>query len=83
MTLAPLPEQVLPAYGTRHGGVRSRAHGQADVVETIIVDDGKCVARSYVADRLMAIWFVEEVIVQFYDSDGNLLKQMEPQRAAA
>jgi len=78
MTLAPLPEQVLPAYGTSHGGVRSRAYGLADVTETVLVDDGKDVARSYVADRLMAMWLVEEGIVQFYDADGNLLRTARP-----
>ena len=89
MTLAPLPEQVRQLVARVMEEFGARLEGQAGVAETIIVDDGKCLARSYVADRLMAMWFVEEGIVQFYDSDGNLLrtanllKKMEQQRSAA
>ncbi len=41
--------------------------------ETVIVDDGRYVARSYRADGYMAMWMVEVGIVQFYDAEGNML----------
>lgn len=60
-----------------------------DMDETILLQDGKYMARSYRVDGLMAMWLVEIGIVQFYDADGrmlltiNLLEEMEPLRAAA
>jgi hypothetical protein len=57
--------------------------------ETVIVDDGRYVARSYRVDGYMAMWLVEVGIVQFYDAEGNmlatvnLLKKPEPMKMAA
>jgi hypothetical protein len=45
-----------------------------DLDETIIVSDGKYVARSYRVDQLTAMWLIEHGIVQFYDSDGTMLR---------
>jgi hypothetical protein len=60
-----------------------------DVDETILIDDGCYAARTYKADGYMAMWLVGVGIVQFYDSQGNmlltvnLLEELEPQRMAA
>jgi len=60
-----------------------------DLDETILIEDGKYMARSYRVDGLMAMWLIEVGIVQFYDADGsmlrtiNLLEETEPIRAAA
>ena len=57
--------------------------------ETILIDDGRYVARTYRAGGLMAMWLIDVGIVQFYDEDGNmlrtinLLRELEPQRMAA
>ena len=44
-----------------------------DLQETIRIDRGKCVARTYRVDDLMAMWLLDIGIVQFYDGDGNML----------
>ena len=44
-----------------------------DLEETIQIDRGKHVARSYRVDGLMAMWLLGIGIVQFYDADGNML----------
>lgn len=60
-----------------------------DLSETLLVDDGKCCARTYRADRFMAMWLIDVGIVQMYDDDGNmvgranLLTEIEPRRMAA
>jgi hypothetical protein len=60
-----------------------------DLQETVLIDDGKCAARTYRVDGLMAMWLVEVGIVQFYDAEGtmlrtvNLLQRLEPMSAAA
>jgi hypothetical protein len=66
-----------------------RVPNELDLHETLLVENGTLLARSYRTDRMMAMWFVRAGIVQFYDSDGvmlrtvNLLKGLHPQRAAA
>ncbi len=57
--------------------------------ETVIVDDGRYVARSYRVDDYMAMWLVEVGIVQFYNAEGdmlatvNLLRELTLARMAA
>jgi hypothetical protein len=57
--------------------------------ETILIDQGRYVARSYRADGFLAMWMVELGIVQFYNADGemlatvNLFRRLTPQRMAA
>jgi hypothetical protein len=61
----------------------------AEMKETIFVEHGKNLARSYRHRGLMAMWLVQEGLVQFYDAEGNmlrtvnLLEQSIAQRAAA
>jgi hypothetical protein len=60
-----------------------------DVDETILIDDGRLVGRTYRAEGLMAMWLISVGILQFYDADGamlrtvNLLEELAPQRMAA
>jgi len=57
--------------------------------ETIFVDGGRCLARSYRAATLQAVWDIDEGIIRFVDSDGNvlrtvnLLEEVVPQLMAA
>lgn len=57
--------------------------------ETILIDQGRYVARSYRTPGYLAMWLVEAGIVQFYSSTGdmlatvNLFERLEPQRVAA
>jgi hypothetical protein len=58
-------------------------------VESILIDAGRYVARSYRSDDYLAMWLVEVGIVQFYDAEGemlatiNLFESLRPQRMAA
>jgi len=60
-----------------------------EIDETILIDQGRYVARSYRTEGFMAMWLVEVGIVQFYDALGqmlatiNLFKSLRPQRMAA
>ncbi len=45
-----------------------------DLEETVSIDEGRIVARSYLLDNLFAMWLIDVGIVQFYDSDGNMLR---------
>ncbi len=60
-----------------------------EISETIRIEAGKVIARTFRTDDHMAMWFIEIGVVQFYDIDGNmlrtvnLLEEMDPVRAAA
>jgi hypothetical protein len=45
-----------------------------DLEETVSIDRGRVVARSYTLDHLFAMWLIEVGIVQFYDAEGNMLR---------
>ena len=60
-----------------------------EIDETILIDQGRYVARSYRTEGYMAMWLVAVGIVQFYDDTGrmlatiNLFESLRPQRMAA
>lgn len=60
-----------------------------EIHETIRIDLGRQVARSYRAEHLYAMWFLRLGMVQFYGPDGemlrtvNLLQELDGQRVAA
>ncbi|HUY36362.1 MAG TPA: hypothetical protein VMV69_26730 [Pirellulales bacterium] len=66
-----------------------RKAARTDLNETILIDEGRCVGRSYRAGGFMAMWMVEVGLVQFYDAEGNMLQTVnlfegiESQRMAA
>ncbi len=70
MTYAYLTEEIR-----RH--VRRRfetlgAESQVEVVETILIRDGCYCGRRFECDGCMAVWFVEEHQVKFYDREGGV-----------
>ena len=72
------------------GGRHSESACYLDEIdETILIDQGRYVARSYRMGKYLAMWLVEVGIVQFYDDQGemlatiNLFQSLRPQRIAA
>lgn len=59
------------------------------LAETILLREGRYLARSYRVANFMAMWLVEVGILQFYDGQGrmlctiNLFQEKKPARAAA
>ena len=74
MTVAPRPEYVrqLVVHTLQEFGVTLR--GVSDLKETILIDEGRYLARSYRLQGLLAMWLVEIGIVQFYDAEGTMLR---------
>ena len=56
-----------------------------------MIDEGRARARSYRIADMMAMWMIDIGIVQFYDSEGNMLRRLnllmevepQPRRMAA
>jgi len=46
--------------------------------ETLLIDGGRCAARSYAAGNLLAMWLCGVDILQFYDAQGNMLRTVSP-----
>ena len=60
-----------------------------DLLEIPMVDEGRCIARSYRIDGYMAMWLIDVGILQFYDEEGRMLRRanlfadIEPKATAA
>ena len=89
MRTDPRPEEVrrLVEHVLRDLGATRDALEELD--ETILIDRGHYVARSYRLEDYLAMWLLEVGIVQFYSADGemlatvNLFESLQPQRMAA
>ncbi len=61
----------------------------AELIETPMIDDGRCIARSYRVSTFLAMWLIDVGILQFYDQNGRMLRranmfaEVEPRAAAA
>jgi hypothetical protein len=62
---------------------------KSELNETILIDEGRCVGRSYRVGGFMAMWLIDVGLIQFYDAEGsmlqtvNLFEGVEPHRMAA
>jgi hypothetical protein len=57
------------------------------ILETIFVDRGRCVARTYRTGDWTATWIIDEGAIEFHDAQKHLLRTItladeEQQRAA-
>lgn len=89
MRVNPKPYEVRRLVIQTFEAVGAAVPSLFDLEETVIIDGGKCAARSYRVDGYMAMWLVEVGIIQFYDAQGNMLttvnlfKELEPLKMAA
>jgi hypothetical protein len=89
MLAEPQPTEVLSVVLGMFERFKASPQNLFDIEETILIDRGKHVARTYQVDGLMAMWLIGIGIVQFYDADGNmlatvnLLEEAVPQPMAA
>ena len=89
MTIAPLPYEIRQIVFRNLCELGAIVDSMHEVLETVLVEAGTCIARTYRADGLKAVWLLEEGIVQFTDTHGhvlrvvNLYEEMAPVRMAA
>jgi hypothetical protein len=74
MTVAPHPAEVRKIVVRTFLEFGANQIGLSVLDENLIVDQGKCVARSYRTSELFAMWLIGVGIVQFYDAEGNMLR---------
>lgn len=89
MTVNPTPDQIRTIVHRTFLELDVEEDILDDMDERIMLDEGRYVARSYRVEELLAMWMIDVGLVQFYDSDGNMLRtvnlfeEIEPQRMAA
>lgn len=89
MTTAPQPDDVRQLVIRTFGECGKGLPNAGEWSETILIDQGKCVARSYRLQGFLAMWLLETGILQFYDPAGNMLRtvnlgeKLAPHREAA
>jgi hypothetical protein len=89
MTMVPCVEEVRQIVVRNFVEFGAEVRYLSDLTETILVEDGRAMARSYRSADLMAMWLLSVGVVQFYDAEGNMLRtlnllaEMVPQRVAA
>ena len=62
MTAVPQPENVRQLVVRTFEDFGARARTPWDLKETILIDEGKCMARSYRLYGYMAMWLVESTV---------------------
>jgi hypothetical protein len=89
MTAAPQPEQIRNLVLSTLQGFGANVFSDLQIEETLLVQDGRCLARSYRTCDHFAMWLIELGLVQFYNAQGdmllvlNLLEDVAPGRMAA
>lgn len=89
MRVMPTPADVRRLVARIFTNLGSEEFGPLDLDESMRIDAGKLVARTYRTDTLWAMWMVEIGLVQIYDEEGqmlqtvNLFEERTPVRLAA
>ena len=74
MTVSQDPKQIKQIVARAFEELGAKTDESPDLNETLLIHDGHYVARSYRAGELMAMWFVDNGFIQFYDAEGNMLR---------
>jgi hypothetical protein len=89
MTIAPPPVQIRQIAFRTFRELGAEVESLHEIRETVLVDAGTCMARTYHVDGYKAVWLFDEGTIQFRDTDDNLLRvvnlyeEMPPARLAA
>jgi len=89
MQPSPPPCEVRKLVAQVFRQLGTSAQDLSGMTDTLLIDEGRCAARSYVAGDLLAMWLLDVGILQFYDAQGNMLRTVsllddsEPHRRAA
>jgi hypothetical protein len=87
--LSPRPQDVRELVQRTFEDLDVAPLDWCELKETLLIDQGRYVARSYRLEGYMAMWLVSVGILQFYDEEGNMLRtinlllETEPERLAA
>jgi hypothetical protein len=74
MTIAPFPGEIRRIVLRTFQEVGAEVVSSQDLRETILVDAGACMARTYAAGGYKAVWLLDEGTVRFTNEAGQLLR---------
>lgn len=72
MTMTPYPQEVREIV--IHTLLELGARRPHLLRETILIDRGRYLGRSYHLGRLEAVWYVEAGLLRFFDAQGRILR---------
>lgn len=76
MWLEPQPTEMISVVVGMFERFGASPQTLFDLEETIQIEKGRHIARTYRVEGLMAMWLIGIGIVQFYDAEGNMLATM-------
>ncbi len=76
MTIAPHPAEIRHIVFHTLQEVGANVDSPHEIQETILVDSGNLMARTYLADDYQAVWLLDEGVLQFTNADGQLLRRV-------
>ncbi len=74
MTIAPHPGDIRRVVLRTFQEVGAEVVSLQELRETILVEAGACMARTYTAGGFKAVWLLDEGIVRFTNGAGQLLR---------
>jgi hypothetical protein len=74
MTVRPQPREVKQIVARAFLELGAPMPSLFSLNETLFLTKGKCLARSYRAGGLKAVWHIDEGIIRFHDAQGNTLR---------
>ena len=74
MTIAPFPGNIRRMVLRTFQEVGAEVVSLQNLRETILVDAGACMARTYTAGGYKAVWLLDEGILRFTNEAGQLLR---------
>ena len=74
MTIAPFPGEIRRIVLRTFQEVGAEVVSSQDLRETILVDAGACMARTYTVGGYKAVWLLDEGVVRFTNEAGQLLR---------
>ena len=88
MAYSPTADQVRQLVRKVLAQLGATPQELAALEEHLLVEQGRCRARSYRTPRLWATWLLDVELIQFYDQQGRMLRTISlrppaPARRAA
>ncbi len=89
MTISPHPGRIRHLVRQTFRQFWAEEEEINELEENLLVQEGRYYARSYRIAGFMAMWMIEIGLLQFYDSQGNMLmtvnlfQEDQPHRMAA
>lgn len=71
------PDEIRRVVWTAFSELGLTGSELANLDESLLVQDGRCFGRSYLAGKHMAMWMSDVNLIQFYGPEGEMLQTID------